>query len=173
MRVSDLLRMATGQQTEPPRNDMEPWTKTFLNHPVPFKPGTLFVYNTSATYMQSAIVQKVTGQNLLDYLTPRLFEPLGIKDPTWEKSPQGISTGGYGLSVKTEDIAKFGQLYLQKGQWNGKQLIPAKWVQAATARQHQTAAIRRATGIRAMAISSGEAETMPTEAMERSGSFVL
>ncbi len=135
MRVSDLLRMATGQQTEPPRNDMEPWTKTFLNHPVPFKPGTLFVYNTSATYMQSAIVQKVTGQNLLDYLTPRLFEPLGIKDPTWEKSPQGISTGGYGLSVKTEDIAKFGQLYLQKGQWNGKQLIPAKWVQAATARQ--------------------------------------
>lgn len=135
MRVSDLLRMSTGQQTEPPRNDIEPWTKTFLNHPVLFKPGTLFVYNTSATYMQSAIVQKSTGQNLLDYLTPRLFEPLGIKDPTWEKSPQGISTGGYGLSVKTEDIAKFGQLYLQKGQWNGKQLVPEKWIQAATARQ--------------------------------------
>lgn len=135
MRVSDLLRMSTGHQTEPPRNDMEPWTRTFLNHPVPFKPGTLFVYNTSATYLQSAIVQRVTGQNLLDYLTPRLFEPLGIKDPTWEKSPQGVSTGGYGLSVKTEDIAKFGQLYLQKGQWNGRQLIPEKWVLAATSRQ--------------------------------------
>jgi CubicO group peptidase (beta-lactamase class C family) len=135
MRVVDLLRMTTGQQTEPPRTDAEAWTRTFLNHPVPFKPGTLFVYNTSATYMQSAIVQKATGQTLLAYLTPRLFEPLGIKDPTWETSPQGISTGGYGLSIRTEDIAKFGQLYLQKGKWNGKQLIPEKWIQTATARQ--------------------------------------
>jgi len=135
MRVSDLLRMATGHQSEPPRKNDETWTHTFLAHPVPFKPGTHFLYNTSATYMQSAIVQKVTGQNLLDYLRPRLFEPLGIENPTWEMSPQGIATGGYGLSVRTEDIAKFGQLYLQKGKWNGKQLVPAAWIEAATARQ--------------------------------------
>src|SRR6476620_1852359 len=90
MRVSDLLRMSTGQQTEPPRTSTEPWTKTFLAHSVPFKPGTHFLYNTSATYMQSAIVQKVSGQTVLDYLQPRLFEPLGIEGPTWEKSPQGI-----------------------------------------------------------------------------------
>jgi CubicO group peptidase (beta-lactamase class C family) len=135
MRVSDLLRMSTGQQTEPPRKADEPWTKTFLAHPVPFKPGTHFLYNTSATYMQSAIVQKVTGQTVLDYLRPRLFEPLGIEDPTWEQSPQGISTGGYGLSIRTEDIAKFGQLYLQKGKWNDKQLVPAEWIAEATARQ--------------------------------------
>ena len=114
---------------------IEPWTKTFLAHPVPFKPGTHFLYNTSATYMLSAIVQKATGMTVLDYLRPRLFEPLGIEHPTWETSPQGISTGGYGLSIRTEDIARFGQLYLQKGKWQGKQLVPAAWVEAATARQ--------------------------------------
>ncbi len=135
MRVSDLLRMATGQQTEPPRTKDESWTKTFLAHPVPFKPGTHFLYNTSATYMQSAIVQKVTGQTVLDYLRPRLFEPLGIEEPTWEMSPQGISTGGYGLNIRTEDIAKFGQLYLQNGQWNGRQLVPADWIAQATSLQ--------------------------------------
>ncbi len=135
MRVHDLLRMSTGQQTEPPRTDSEPWSKTFLAHPVPFKPGTHFLYNTSGTYMLSAIVQKATGQTVLDYLQPRLFGPLGIENPTWEVSPEGVSTGGYGLSVRTEDIARFGQLYLQKGQWQGKQLVPASWIAAATARQ--------------------------------------
>jgi hypothetical protein len=85
--------------------------------------------------MQSAIVQKATGQTVLDYLRPRLFEPLGIEQPTWETSPQGVSLGGYGLSIRTEDIAKFGQLYLQKGQWHGKQLIPTAWVEAATSLQ--------------------------------------
>jgi CubicO group peptidase (beta-lactamase class C family) len=135
MRVSDLLRMSTGQQTEPPRTPERPWTQTFLAHPVPFKPGTHFLYNTSATYMLSAIVQKTTGLTLLNFLRPRLFEPLGIDRPTWETSPQGVSTGGYGLSVRTRDIASFGQLYLQKGRWEGKQLVPEPWVEAATARQ--------------------------------------
>jgi CubicO group peptidase (beta-lactamase class C family) len=135
MRVSDLLRMSTGQQSEPPRNSDQIWTKVFLAQPVPFKPGTHFLYNTSATYMLSAIVQKATGMTVLDYLRPRLFEPLGIEDPTWETSPQGVSTGGYGLSIRTEDIARFGQLYLQKGKWQGKQLVPAAWIEAATARQ--------------------------------------
>ena len=135
MRVSDLLRMSTGHQTEPARKPDEVWTKTFLAHPVPFKPGTHFLYNTSGTYMLSAIVQKATGQTVLDYLKPRLFEPLGIEKPTWETSPQGVSTGGYGLSVRTEDIANFGQLYLQKGKWQGKQLVSEAWVEAATARQ--------------------------------------
>lgn len=135
MRVSDLLRMSTGHQAEPGRTSDAPWTKTFLAQPVPFRPGTHFLYNTSGTYMQSAIVQKVTGQTVLEYLGPRLFAPLGIEGATWEKSPQGISTGGYGLSIRTEDIAKFGQLLLQKGKWNDKQLVPAAWVEAATARQ--------------------------------------
>jgi CubicO group peptidase (beta-lactamase class C family) len=134
MRVSDLLRMSTGHQEEP-RRTKEPWTKTFLAANVPHKPGTHFLYNTTATYMLSAIVQKATGMTLLDYLKPRLFEPLNIEHPTWETSPEGISTGGWGLSIRTEDIARFGQLYLQRGNWNGKQLVPATWVEAATARQ--------------------------------------
>ncbi len=135
MRLHDLLRMNTGQQTEPPRPPDQSWTKSFLAHPVPFKPGTHFQYNTPATYMASAMLQKATGETMLDYLRPRLFEPLGIQNPTWEQSPQGISLGGYGLSVRTEDIAAFGQLYLQKGRWQGKQLVPAAWIDAATARQ--------------------------------------
>ncbi|MGA2616107.1 MAG: serine hydrolase [Thermoguttaceae bacterium] len=135
MRVSDLLRMSTGHASEPPRTPDRPWTKTFLAQPVPFKPGTHFLYNTSATYMLSAIVQKATGMTVLDYLRPRLFEPLGIEHPTWETSPQGVTTGGFGLSIRTEDIARFGQLYLQKGLWQGKQLVPQAWIEAATARQ--------------------------------------
>lgn len=137
MRVSDLLRMNTGHQSEPPvqANPDRTWAATFLAQPVPFKPGTHFLYNTSATYMLSAIVQKTTGATVLDYLRPRLFEPLGIENPTWGTSPQGVSLGGYGLSVRTEDIAKFGQLYLQKGKWNGRQIVPESWVAAATARQ--------------------------------------
>jgi CubicO group peptidase (beta-lactamase class C family) len=135
MRVSDLLRMSTGQQAEPMRTSEEPWTKTFLAQPVPFKPGTHFLYNTSGTYMLSAIVQKATGSTVLEYLRPRLFEPLGIEGATWEASPQGISAGGYGLSIRTEDIARFGQLFLQKGKWEGKQVVPEAWVEAATARQ--------------------------------------
>lgn len=135
MRVRDLLRMSTGQQTEPPRPADQPWVRSFLAHPVPFKPGTHFLYNTSATYLLSAIVQKATGETVLDYLRPRLFEPLGIDRPTWEASPQGVSAGGYGLSVRTEDVAKFGQLYLRKGKWGGRQLVPASWVEAATALQ--------------------------------------
>ncbi len=137
MRVSDLLRMSTGHQAEPKvgATDTQPWTKTFLAQPVLSKPGSHFLYNTPATYMLSAIVQKVTGQTVLDYLRPRIFDPLGIKDPTWGTSPQGISQGGFGLSIRTEDIAKFGQLYLRKGTWNGKQLVPTAWVEAATARQ--------------------------------------
>ncbi len=132
MRVSDILRMATGHVAEPSRNPTSPWVKQFLDQPVVFKPGTHFLYNTPATYMQSAIVQKVTGEKLIDYLRPRLFEPLGIENPTWEECPQGINTGGYGLKVKTEDIAKFGQMYLQNGIYNNKQAVPAKWVSEAT-----------------------------------------
>src|SRR5262245_27028568 len=135
MRVRDLLRMNTGNENEPPRPRDQSWKKAFLNHPVRFKPGTHFLYNTQATYMLAAIVEKTTGMPLLDYLSPRLFEPLGIQNPTWEKSPEGITAGGFGLSIRTEDIARFGQLYLQKGKWRGKQLVPLAWVEGATSYQ--------------------------------------
>ncbi len=137
MRIRDLLRMNTGQAVEPGfRNmDTDNWAKAFLAHKVDFKPGTHFLYNSMATYMCSAIIQKVTGKTTLDYLTPRLFEPLGIENPTWETCPTGISVGGWGLSVRTEDISKLGQLYLQKGNWEGKQLLSEAWVEEATSFQ--------------------------------------
>ncbi len=135
MRVRDLLTMSTGHESEPKFTKEVPWVQTFLAHPVKFKPGTHFMYNTPATYILSAIVQKVTGKTVLEYLTPRLFEPLGIDKPTWGTSPQGITFGGYGLFIRTEDVAKFGQLYLQKGKWHGKQLVPESWVTAATSKQ--------------------------------------
>jgi CubicO group peptidase (beta-lactamase class C family) len=135
MRVKDLLTMSTGHEKEPDVGRQPDWVKAFLAAPVDHAPGTHFLYNTAATHVLSAIVQKLTGQRLLAYLGPRLFEPLGIEGATWEQSPAGIDIGGYGLSVKTEDIARFGQLYLQKGNWNGKQLIPESWVAEATSKQ--------------------------------------
>ncbi|MCW5558470.1 MAG: serine hydrolase [Verrucomicrobiae bacterium] len=135
MRIRDLLCMSTGHQDEPPVAPDQVSVASFLRQPVPHKPGTHFRYNTAATFMQSAIVQKVTGETVFDYLRPRLFEPLGIAGATWSTNFQGISLGGYGLKVRTEDIARFGQLYLQQGLWNGRQLLPAAWVAEASARQ--------------------------------------
>ncbi len=138
MRVRDLLAMSSGHHSDV----LEKFSygspgvvRAFLALPVAHKPGTHWVYNTPATYMLSAIVQKATGATVLDYLRPRLFEPLGIRNPTWWTSADGVSLGGTGLNVTTEDIARFLQLYLQRGTWRGKQLVPADWVAAATSRQ--------------------------------------
>lgn len=136
MRVKDLLTMSTGhdKDTTPAlRGGTESnWIKAFLAQPVDHEPGTHFVYNSGATYMLSAIVQKLTDQPIVEYLKPRLFGPLGIEGEDWEVSPQDVNTGGWGLRLRTEDIAKFGQLYLQKGVWNGKRLLPEAWIQDAT-----------------------------------------
>ena len=139
MRVSDLLSMSTGHIGEDLRafsfDSDSPLPETFLHLPVAHKPGTHFNYNTPASYMLSAIVQKLTGENLLDYLRPRLLDPLGIVDATWSTDSQGVAHGGFGLSITTESIARFGQLYLQRGEWEGEQLLPAEWVEQATSRQ--------------------------------------
>ena len=127
MRLRDLLRMNTGQHADDVSafrfDSDDTLTRVFLSLPVVHKPGTHFWYNTPATYMASAMVQKATGQTVLDYLRPRLFDPLGITGETWDASKQGITLGGFGLRIKTEDIARFGQLYLQKGEWQGKRLL--------------------------------------------------
>ncbi len=142
MRVRHLLSMSTGHTedttgavvTSPDGN----WVKAFLAQPVLREPGTHFLYNTGATYMLSAIAQRLSGQRLLHYLTPRLFEPLGIRvgpdGATWQQCPRGIDVGGFGLKLTTEDIAKFGQLYLQKGMWQGQRLITEAWVDEASAK---------------------------------------
>jgi len=142
MRVKDLLTMSTGHDTDSTpslRNSAETnWVKSFFALPVAHEPGTFFVYNSGATYMLSAIIQKLTGQNLLTYLTPRLFKPLNIEGADWEVDPNGINTGGWGLRLKTEDIAKFGQLLLQKGMWKGKRLMAESWIRDATQFQVQS-----------------------------------
>lgn len=137
MRVRHLLTMTTGhaKDTTERIRQSENWVRAFLALPVEDEPGTNFVYNSGASYMLSAIVQKVSGMKLIDYLRPRLFDPLGIENPTWETSPQGINSGGWGLKIKTEDIARFGQMYLQKGQWRGRQILPEAWVKEATSFQ--------------------------------------
>jgi CubicO group peptidase (beta-lactamase class C family) len=139
MRVKHLLTMNTGHDkdaTGPVTSAADgDWVRAFLSLPVEHLPGSKFVYNSAATYVLSAIVQQRTGMRLTDYLKPRLFDPLGIRGQTWETCPKGIDIGGWGLSVKTEDIARFGQLYLQKGRWNGRQLVPAAWVEEATSKQ--------------------------------------
>lgn len=137
MRVRHLLSMSTGHAEDTMgslgEQQEESWVKGFLNAPVDYPPGTHFVYNSGASYMLSAIVQQVTRQTLLEYLRPRLFEPLGIEGAAWEICPQGINTGGWGLSIRTEDIARFGQMYLRKGIWNGKRILSETWVEEATA----------------------------------------
>lgn len=140
--VKHLLTMSTGHAKDPtgavraPQNTN--WVKAFFNEPLDLKPGSQFVYNSAATYMLSAIIQKLTGQTLLTYLEKRLFEPLDIKGADWETDPAGVCTGGWGLRLKTEDIAKFGQLYLQKGMWNGKRLIAESWINDATSFEIQS-----------------------------------
>lgn len=138
MTVRSLLTMNTGhdEDTMPKmRASEDPWVRTYLAQPVPFAPGSHFLYNTGNTYMLGAILHNVTGLTLEQYLGPRLFQPLGISGYDWEVSPQGLNTAGYGLRVKTEDIAKLGQLYLQKGNWKGSAILPESWVLAATSVQ--------------------------------------
>lgn len=133
--IRDLLTMTVGQDPDPSfslaATDSN-WIAGFLRTPILDKPGTKFVYNSLGTYMAGAIVQKVTGQSLVDYLKPRLFDPLGIEGMDWEKDLMGYNVGGWGLRLKTEDMAKFAQLFLQKGKWNGQQVLPEAWVNDAT-----------------------------------------
>ena len=112
--------------------EAEDWARIFLSLPVEYQPGTWFVYNTAATYMLSAIITQLTGESLLDYLRPRLFDPLGIQNPIWESDPRGVSLGGTGLHIQTEEIARFGQMYLQKGMWQGQRILPETWIAEAT-----------------------------------------
>ncbi len=128
--VHDLLTMQTGfKPTDDIRCNQTKWIKGCLANKMFAKPGTRFAYDSMDTYLLSAIITKVTGSTLLDYLRPRLFAPLHITEVNWEWSPEGISCGGWGLYLQAESMAKFGQLLLNKGKWNGRQLIPSSWVE--------------------------------------------
>ena len=130
-----LITMSTGHKNDTMEAILAggDWADGFFNIPLIHEPGSHFLYNTGATYMLSVVLQKVTGQRVLDYLTPRLLQPLGIEGALWEQSPQGYDAGGFGLAIQTSDIARFGQFLLQRGMWQGKQLIPSAWIDEATA----------------------------------------
>lgn len=137
--VENLLTMTSGvtfnESCIVSGND---WLGSFLNASVNGKPGTEFQYNSLNTYVLSAIVTKRTGETLTEYLTPRLFGPLGITKYYWETCPKGITKGGWGLFLCAEDMAKLGQLYLQRGKWNGQQLVSEYWIEISTARHLKT-----------------------------------
>lgn len=132
MSIHDLLCMSTGHLAEPEGDVFSDFIKGFMEYPVDKKPGTHFVYNSIATYVLSAIVEKVTGKSLIDFLGERLFEPLECDDVFWDRSPAGIVCGGWGLMIRLEDLAKLGQLYLDKGIYKGKRIISESWVSEAT-----------------------------------------
>lgn len=136
MRVRDLLTMSTGQEQDRIHQfTTGNWVREFLAEPIVEKPGTTFRYSSGATYMLAAILQNVTGKSLMDYLTPRLFDPIGIKGASWETCPAGINLGGWGLKITTEDLARFGELYLKEGAWNGTRIIGKAWIKLATSKQ--------------------------------------
>jgi len=139
MTVRDLLTMTTGHAVDMTtplwENNEQPWAKTFLEQPVQYAPGTHFVYNSAATHMLAALLERLSGQPLLEYLRPRLLDPMGIVGASWATNDEGTALGGWGLSLPLEGLARLGQLYLQGGVWEGRQILPPGWAEEATRKQ--------------------------------------
>ncbi|MBP5320383.1 MAG: serine hydrolase [Kiritimatiellae bacterium] len=137
LRVRDLLTMNTGMPATDPqmRTPNADWVNLFLANNVADRPGTCFRYDSCATHMLAAIVEKKSGKKLMDFLKERLFDPIGIEKAWSTTSPTGIACGGWGMSMTTRELARFGQLYLQEGMWDGKQILSREWVRAASSRQ--------------------------------------
>ena len=136
--IRHLLTMNSGHGKDPTysvRSGEGDWVRAFMEWPIDYEPGTCFCYNSLGSYVLSAAVQKVTGQQVVDYLDERLWQPLGIEKPFWQESPAGINTGGWGLYLHTEDLARMGLCLLHGGQFCGKQVIPAHWVAQMSANQ--------------------------------------
>ena len=136
--IRHLLTMNSGHGTDPTgsiRSGNGDWIRGFMEWPLQYEPGNCYCYNSLGTYVLSAAVQKVAGQKIVDYLDSRLWQPLGIDHPKWLESPAGINTGGWGLYLKLEDLARMGLCILDGGRFNGKQVIPADWVKEMSANQ--------------------------------------
>jgi len=139
MRLRHIASMASGHEEETwgraVNADPDEPVRGFLLIPPDRSPGTVFAYNQPCTYSLAAIVQRKAGMPLTSYLRPRLFDPLGIGEVGWQTYPPGRERGFTGLHARTEDIAKLGLLYLQRGRWNGAQLISEDWIAQATSKQ--------------------------------------
>lgn len=140
-----LLCMSTGHDSPPLWADEraslkeKDWAKYYMSLPLDRKPGEVFTYSSGDTFMISALIQAATGETVKDYLIPRLFEPLGINDVTWDTSPLGVTLGCTGLWISNDELSRFGQLLLQKGQWEGKQLVPEPWIEFVSRKQMDSA----------------------------------
>jgi len=134
MTIEDLLTMTAGHESDSTDAVLGStnWPQTFFNLPFSTKPGERFLYDSGASHLLASILKKATGENEETYARKHLFEPLGIDTYAWEKSTEGINTGGWGLRLTPTDMAKFGYLILNKGIWKGKQIVPAQWIEAAT-----------------------------------------
>ena len=139
--VRDLLTMQLGQAEAALMGGQRPfipeddWVKLGLSLPFPDAPGTRFVYNNVGPYLAGVLVQRRAGCDLVSYLMPRLFAPLGIRRPMWEADPLGHTFGAGGLFLNLTELHKLGLLYLNDGRWNGRQLVPAEWVRESTRKQ--------------------------------------
>lgn len=139
--VRDLLTMCLGQEHSSLMGDQRPlyeeddWVKLSLAIPFIYEPGTHFVYNNVGPYLAGVLVQRRAGCDLVSYLTPRLFSHLGIKRPTWEIDPLGNTFGAGGLFLTLTELHKFGLFYLNKGKWDGKQLLNENWIAESTKQQ--------------------------------------
>lgn len=149
MTIRDMIMMATGHDEfilqgysvaddKPGRDAIEndDWVEYALQFDVPYKPGTHWKYNNFGPYLAAVIIQDRTGEKLKDWLKPRLFTPLGIRNPQWfESAKGGYTLGCGGLFLSTEELSRFGQLLLNEGEWDGKRLVSAEWIKEATAFQ--------------------------------------
>jgi CubicO group peptidase (beta-lactamase class C family) len=143
LKVRHLLSMSVGQEKDSILNlehtpEGTTWEETFLSLPIVYDPGARFLYNSAASYMLSSIIKQVSGHNVHAYLKPRLYDPLGITGATWTENREGVNMGASDLRIRTEDIGKLGQLYLQQGRWNGRQLVSRRWVELATSKEIDT-----------------------------------
>jgi len=145
MTVKHLLIMGAGiTPAEELRMEDYDWSRAWLAEPVTALGK--FQYDSMCTFMLSAIVQRITGKTLLDFLNERFFGPMGITEADWEQSPDGINVGGWGLRLTAESMAKAGLCIMNKGKWNGKQLVSAKWIEEASQKHNNYSKIgRRAT----------------------------
>lgn len=140
----NLLRMSSGHDSPPlwanERASLKEkdWAKYYMSLPLDRTPGETFTYSSGDTFMISAMLQAATGETVRDYLTPRLFEPLGIENVHWESSPLGVTLGCAGLFISNEELSVFGQLLLQRGLWEGQQIVPEAWIRFVSTKQIDT-----------------------------------
>ncbi|SCX34286.1 6-aminohexanoate-dimer hydrolase [Agrobacterium rosae] len=151
MRVRHLLTMTSGHDRGISggswRRLKTSWIEDFLRQPMPYEPGEVFVYDSAASYMLSAIVQKVTGRTVHDYLEETIFRPMAMSSAiTWDLGTDGVNTGGNGMSCTALDMLKLGILHLHGGEWQGQQLLPAQWVAEATGFQLRNVVLGVFTG---------------------------